>query len=278
MPAPPPTVRQPQSIGAAVLPALTLWQRELVRFFRQPHRVISAVLTPIVLWTLLGSGMDSALVFEGIGPRPLGFRQYFFTGTLTMILLFTSIFSTITVIEDRREGFLQGVLVAPVGRFAIVLGKVLGGTSICMIHALVFLLLWPLAAPWPGAAEAMTRLAGAAGVSVIVAMLMTSLGLCIAWPMTSTAGFHALMMLVLMPMWFLSGALFPLVTAPFWLRVLMWCNPLTYGHEALAGVLGSSAADTPLSVPVSITATTALCAAALVGAAAVVRPRRTAGG
>ena len=240
------TLVSPRRSRGIVLGSLTLWHREMRRFFRQRHRVVSALITPIVLWLLLGSGLDHAFAVQH-GPDGLariGYRAYLFPGTLTMILLFTAIFSTITVIEDRQEGFLQSVLAAPVPRMAIVLGKVWGGTSIALVHGLVFLSLWPWVAPSPvGAAT----LACTAGTTLVVAIGLTAMGLCVAWPMDSATGFHAVMMLFLMPMWFLSGAMFPLTDAPPWLAVIMWCNPMTYGQAALSAALCHGDTGTPMA-------------------------------
>jgi ABC-2 type transport system permease protein len=146
-----------------------------------------------------------------------------------MILLFTAIFSTISIIEDRREGFLQSVLVAPVGRMSIVLGKVLGGTILAFLQALIFLLL----APTVGIHLSAETFLLAVVVMLVVAFGLTALGFCIAWRMSSTQGFHAIMNLFLMPMWFLSGALFPAAQAWVGVRWAMRCNPLSYGYNAL---------------------------------------------
>src|SRR5450432_2047311 len=128
-----------------LLPALSLCQRELVRFLRQRHRIIGALATPIVFWLLIGAGMGRSFHVEGLpGGASESYLQYFFPGTVLMILLFTAIFSTISIIEDRREGFLQSVLVAPVSRMAIVLGKVLGGAALAFLQAILFLILAPL--------------------------------------------------------------------------------------------------------------------------------------
>lgn len=233
----------------------------MVRFFRQKNRVVSALVTPVLLWVGLGAGLDKAFVHAGAqavstgesagaaGASGAGYMAYFFPGTLSMILLFTAIFSTISVIEDRREGFLQGVLVAPISRLAIVLGKVFGGASIAMIQALVFMLLWPLVGTFPGWPVA----AAVGGVLLLMAISMTALGLCIAWPMDSTAAFHAVMMLVLMPMWFLCGAIFPVSTAMPWLKFLMWANPLTYSQAALSHtLLGYDAVQTGLPLSLNV--------------------------
>src|SRR5829696_4953217 len=123
-------------------PALSLCHRELVRFLRQRHRIIGALATPIVFWLLIGAGMNRS--FQSDLPGGENYLHYFFPGTVLMILLFTAIFSTISVIEDRREGFLQGVLVAPVSRMSIVLGKIFGGTILAFGQGFLFLILAPL--------------------------------------------------------------------------------------------------------------------------------------
>ena len=229
----------PAPIGGDPLPAPGLWlpagslaKRELVRFLRQRHRVIGALATPIVFWLLIGGGMGRSFRAAGL-PDGENYLLYFFPGTILMILLFTAIFSTISIIEDRREGFLQSVLVAPVPRAAIVLGKVLGGTVLAFGQALLFLLLGPLVGVWPSPAGFVLSL----GLIVLLAFALTALGFCIAWRMSSTQGFHAVMNLFLMPMWFLSGALFPVQNASAPLRAIMRLNPLTYGLTGLREAL-----------------------------------------
>jgi ABC-2 type transport system permease protein len=222
--------------GSLALASYTLWRREMVRFFRQRNRVVSALATPIVFWLLLGFGLHGSFqVPSADGGGSMNYMQYYFPGTIVMIVLFTAIFSTISVIEDRREGFLQGVLVAPTSRLAIVMGKILGGATIATIQGLVFVVFWPLISPIAHSVGAW------AAVLVVTTVLMfvlgvglTALGLCIAWPMDSTAGFHAVMNLFLLPMWFLSGALFPMAGAPLAMQIIMWLNPLTYGQLALS--------------------------------------------
>jgi ABC-2 type transport system permease protein len=219
-----PEVRSP----GLLRPALSLCRRELVRFLRQRHRIIGAFATPIVFWLLVGGGMNHS--FNAAGQTSSGkYMEYFFPGTILMILLFTAIFSTISIIEDRREGFLQSVLVAPVSRMAIVLGKVLGGTVLAFGQALVFLLLAPTVGIHPTA----IGLLGSLLMMLILSFALTALGFCIAWRMSSTQGFHAIMNLFLMPMWFLSGALFPPSGAAGFIRAVMMVNPLTYGMEGL---------------------------------------------
>jgi ABC-2 type transport system permease protein len=150
-----------------------------------------------------------------------------------MIVLFTSIFTMMSVIEDRKEGFLLSVMVAPVPRSAIVLGKVLGGTTLSAIQGLIFLAF----APFVGVHMGVSDFLLVTLVVFLVAFALTSLGFAIAWPMDSTQAFHAIINLFLIPLWLLSGSLFPLAGASAWLRFLMRLNPLTYGVEALRGLL-----------------------------------------
>ena len=210
----------------------TLWQREVVRFLRQRSRVIGALAQPIVFWLLLGGGLSASFRPPG-APASTGYLEYFFPGTIALVLLFTAIFATIAVVEDRRSGFLQGVLVAPVSRRTIVLGQALGGTTLAVVQGGLFLALAPLAGvPLTGA-----RVVASIGTMAVVAFGLTNLGLLIAWRMESTQGFHAIMNLVLLPIWFLSGAFFPATDAPTLLGWLMRLDPLTYGLGALRACL-----------------------------------------
>src|SRR5688500_11895814 len=238
-------------VNTTLLPALSLCHRELIRFLRQRNRVVGALLTPIVFWLLIGAGMGRSFRAEGIDG---GYIEYFFPGTVLMILLFTAIFSTISVIEDRREGFLQSVLVAPVSRMSVVLGKVLGGTVLAVGQAVVFLLLAPLV----GVRLTPVAVALSLVVMTLLGFALTSLGLAIAWRMSSTQGFHAVMNLLLMPMWFLSGALFPPSGAWPPLRWVMFANPLTHGLAALRRAMywhtGAAPAATSFGVALLVTA------------------------
>src|SRR3989440_3279924 len=126
-----------------LLPAFTLWWREVVRFYRQRTRVVGVIASPVVFWLVIGSGFGSSFR-SGSSGASQHYLNYFYPGALIMIVLFTSIFTMMSVIEDRKEGFLLSVLVAPVSRFAIVLGKVLGGTTLATLQGLIFLVFAPL--------------------------------------------------------------------------------------------------------------------------------------
>src|ERR1700685_3224153 len=221
----------PASAGV-MLPAFTLWWREIVRFYRQPGRVVGVLASPLVFWLVLGSGFGSSFR-SSAGPNQQHYLDYFYPGTLILIVLFTSIFTMMSVIDDRKEGFLLSVLVAPVPRSAIVLGKVLGGTTLSAIQVMIFLLL----APVTGVHLELVQVLLVGVVVFLVSFALTALGFAIAWPMDSTQAFHGIINLFLIPLWLLSGALFPMSGASGWIRALMYMNPLTYGVEALRALL-----------------------------------------
>jgi ABC-2 type transport system permease protein len=214
-----------------LLPAFTLWLREVVRFYRQRARVVGVIASPILFWVAIGSGFGTSFRSGANGNQ--NYLEYFYPGALIMIVLFTSIFTMMSVIEDRKEGFLLSVLVAPVSRSAIVLGKILGGTTLATIQGLIFLVFAPLVGVHIGVGS----FALIVVTVFLVSFALTALGFAIAWPMDSTQAFHAIINLFLIPLWLLSGALFPISGASVWLRVLMRINPLTYGVEALRQLL-----------------------------------------
>lgn len=210
------------------LAVMTLWWREMVRFVRQRSRLVGAFLQPVLFWILIGAGLSASFRPPGV-PEGTAYVEYFYPGIIALILLFTAIFATISVVEDRREGFLQAVLVAPISRSSIVLGQVLGGTTLALLQGVLFLLLAPAA----GISLSVLAVAATIGVMFLVAFGLTSLGLVIAWRIDSTQGFHAIMNLLLIPIWLLSGAFFPASGLPAWLQWVMKGNPLTYGLAAL---------------------------------------------
>jgi len=207
---------------------LSLWWREVLRFVRQRSRLTGALQQPLVFWLLLGGGLSASFRPPGVAGEA-GYLAYFYPGILALVLLFTAIFSTIAVVEDRRSGFLQGVIVAPISRPTIVLGQACGATSLAVGQGALFLLLAPLV----GLSVDAGRFLGALGAMTIVGFGLVNLGLMIAWRMESTQGFHAIMNLLLLPIWFLSGAMFPAEGLPAPLAVAMSIDPLTYGVALL---------------------------------------------
>ena len=154
----------------------------------------------------------------------MNYLEYFYPGTIVLIILFTAIFSTISVIEDRREGFLLSVLVAPMSRSGVALGKILGGATLAFFQGFLFVLVAPLI----GIPMDWQKVVLLAGILFVMAFSLTALGFALAWRMDSTQGFHAVMNLLLFPMWLLSGAVFPPSGASTWVEWIMKINPLTY--------------------------------------------------
>jgi len=207
---------------------VVLAQRELIRFLRQPTRLLGSLLQPLLFWLFMGAGFAGSFRTDS-GVSEYG--EFFFPGIVLMLLLFAAIFSTITLIEDRTAGFLQGVLVAPVSRTSLVLGKLLGGTGIALLQALIFLVFAPLAGIGlsPGIFAQLVLL------FVLVGLGFTGMGFVVAWSFDSVSGYHAVMSVVMIPLWLLSGALFPLESSAGWLRWVMRCNPVTYNLEVIRG-------------------------------------------
>jgi ABC-2 type transport system permease protein len=265
------TLARPAALGPSagvLLPAFTLWWREIVRFYRQTTRVIGVLASPLVFWLVIGSGFGTSFR-AGDGPGQQRYLDYFYPGALIMIVLFTSIFTMMSVIEDRKEGFLLSVLVAPVPRSAIVLGKVLGGTTLSTIQGLIFLIF----APFTGVHLEPLQVLLVVVVVFLVSFALTALGFAIAWPMDSSQAFHGIVNLFLIPLWLLSGAMFPLQRASGWIQVIMRLNPLTYGMSALRSLLYPNVpSDFPLP---SAMATLMLFSLAMFGLAFLVANRRS---
>jgi ABC-2 type transport system permease protein len=238
------------------LPVATLWRRELIRFWREKARVLGFVGSPLVFWLVVGSGF--------------GNLAFFFPGALTLTVMFSAVFSTMSLIEDRREGFLLSMLVSPAPRSALVIGKTLGSATLAWIQGLIFLAFAPLA----GARLGLIQLAECVGVVFLISTTFTLLGFLIAWRMDSSQGFHAVMNLLLVPLWMLSGALFPASGAHGWIRWVMAANPLTYSLALLRGVLDPNLAAGAPSLATSLIVTIASAIVLLAASTAAANQKR----
>ncbi len=231
----------------AWLAVWTLSRREITRFLRQRSRLIGALATPIMFWVLFGAGLHDSFQTPDWMAGATSYRAYFLPGITALILMFTAIFSAMSIIEDRHEGFLQGVLVSPVSRSSLVLGKVAGGVFMAVVQALMFVGLgWLMGRV--GLADDLVFSVGPGQLVLlilfmtIVAFGLTSLGFMLAWKLDSIQGFHAIMNVFLMPMWLLSGAFFPAAqTGP--LSWIMKLNPLSYGVAGIRRLLFDGSAD-----------------------------------
>ena len=249
---------------SVLLPVTTIWWREIIRFYRQRSRLFSAIAQPLIFWILIGSGLSASFQPSGTSEKQ-GYIEYFYPGIVVLVLLFTAIFATISVVNERREGFLQSVLVAPVPRWGIVLGQALGGTTLALIQGLLLLCL----APFIGIKFGFMPFIMTFGVMFLLAFGLTNLGLLIAWRMDSTQGFHAIMNLLLIPIWLLSGAFFPSAGAPGWLAWVMRLNPLTYGLAAFRHSLYKNTLTTVGEMPswtLSVMITGVFCVLTYLGA------------
>jgi ABC-2 type transport system permease protein len=240
--------RAPRAPGALALQWATvrvLLSRDVVRFFRQPSRVVGALAQPILFWFVIGAGFSGSFRVEGA--QGLDYQRFSFPGVVTMVVLFSAIFATISVIEDRREGFLQSVLAGPGSRLSVVLGKALGSSAIALSQASLFLLFAPLA----GVSAATVNVPLLLAVMGLSALALTCMGIALAWWVRSTAGYHAVMSVVLLPMWVLSGSLFPLKGAGPVLAWVMRLNPLRFAVEGLRRALYGAEASLALGSPSS---------------------------
>ena len=224
------------------LTVLTLMHREIIRFWREKGRVLGFVGSPLIFWLVIGSGF--------------GNLRFFFPGALALTVMFSAVFSTMSLIEDRREGFLLSMLVSPAPRSAVVYGKVLGSATLAWLQGLIFLAFAPLTGARPSVGEILLL----AVAIYVMSFTFTALGFLIAWRMDSTQGYHAIINLLLLPLWMVSGALFPMEGAHGWMRVVMRLNPVTYALAPIQRLLdGRVTAETPpLAASLLITAGTGL--------------------
>jgi ABC-2 type transport system permease protein len=199
-----------------------VWRRELIRFRTDRLRAITALVQPVLFLFVLGTGL-SVLAKRGMPPG-VDFRTFIYPGVLAMSVLFTAIFSAASIVWDREFGFLREMLVAPVSRGAIVLGKCLGGATVATFQGIVFLALAGFArVPYTPA-----LLLALVGELLLLSFTLTAFGVMMAARIKQIQAFMALTQMLVMPLFFLSGALYPLGGLPSWLTVLTRIDPLTY--------------------------------------------------
>ncbi len=213
---------------------LALITRDLIRIPRQPSRLVATVATPGVIWLLLASGFAGSIDPAGADAGDGLYAARLASGTALLVVLFSSIFASITLITDRHEGFLQGVLASPMPRWSLGLAKTLSGSLIAAAQGLLLLLALPLVAQGVHG----THILLGTLVLLLASLFLSGLSLAAAWWVDSTQGFHGVMNLVLMPMWLLSGSIFPPEGAAGWLHALMHLNPLAWINTALLDALG----------------------------------------
>jgi ABC-2 type transport system permease protein len=223
-----------------------IWYRDLLRFRRDRARLVASLAQPLLYLVIFGTGLSSALrgASAGIGgaqaagaPGGLSYTQFIFPGIIGMSVLFSAIFGAMSIVWDREFGFLKEVLVAPIDRSAVAVGKALGGATQAMIQGLVLLVL----APVIGIDLSVGVILALIPLTFVLAFALSSLGVAIASRMKSMQGFQMVMTFLMMPMFFLSGALFPLQGLPAWMDVLTRLDPAAYGMDPLRRIVLSTA-------------------------------------
>lgn len=223
------------SFRSEVDATFTIWYRDMLRFSREPSRIFGAMAQPLLFWALIGTGIGSTFQPRNF-PEAFNYLGFFYPGMIGLTLLFTSIFSTISVISDREHGFLREILVSPASRGSIVMGKILAGTTLAVMQGILLLIL----APFVGFSFTLVGALELLILMITISMGLTALGFTFAWRMNSIQGFHMIMNFFLFPMWLLSGAMFPLQGVPGLMRTLMYINPLTYGVDGIRGILAGA--------------------------------------
>jgi ABC-2 type transport system permease protein len=218
----------------ALMTIYTIWLREVTRFVRERSRIVGMIGQPLLYLLIVGVGIRSGMQFSG-SSGGIDYLKYMYPGIIGMSVLFTSIFSAVSIIWDREFGFLKEVLVAPVPRWAVAVGKVLGGSTVAMLQSVILIALAPLV----GVALSPLIVLGMLVLCFLMSFAVTSLGVLIAARMHSMEGFQMLMNFLVMPIYFLSGAMFPVKSAPGWMQTLMTLDPLMYGVDALRNVICS---------------------------------------
>ena len=219
-----------------------LAKRELVRQTRQPSRIIASVATPLMLWVFIVGGFSNAM--GKVAGDETSLTAYTIPGMASLTVMFASIFASISLIQDRHDGVLRAALISPAPKWSIAMSKIGAGSIIALIQAMIVL----LALPFLGVTLTPVGILGAIGALLCISVALIGVGLAMAWIVDSTQGFHGVMNSLLMPMWLLSGAIFPVEDAAGWMRVIALLNPLTWSHAAMRDALGMSDAFNPILV------------------------------
>lgn len=222
-----------------------VWYRDLLRFWRDRARIVGSLAQPLLFLAVFGAGLGSSIgggfVPGGVtspgGTKSIGYTEFVYPGVIGMAVLFSAVFGAMSIVWDREFGFLKEILVAPVDRSAVAVGKTLGGATQAMLQGLILLVLAPLV----GVELGPRTVVALAVVLFLLAFALSAMGVAIASRMTTMQGFQIVMNFLLMPMFFLSGSLFPLRGVPDWMAILSRIDPATYGMDPLRRiVLGES--------------------------------------
>lgn len=223
-----------------------IWMREVLIYFRDRPRMISAFVMPIMMLVMFGEGLGNSIATL---PGDIGYRQFIFPGMVAMIVLMNSVFSGVSIVTDRQFGFLREILVAPVSRSAICIGKISGGATISLVNGIVMFVMAPIL----GIEISLEIVAKLIGLIALVSFMLTGLGVAMGSRLRSVESFQMISQVAIMPAMFLSGIFFPINNVPAWMDVIVKLNPVTYAvapirEIALSEQLKALPADAPFQI------------------------------
>jgi len=221
----------------------TIWYRDILRFWHDKMRMVGSIIFPLLFLFIFGSGLSGSMGFMVPG---VDFTQFMFPGIIGMTVLMNSFMSGVSVVWDREFGFLKEVLVSPISRTSVAIGKTLGSTTIAMLQGALILLFAPII----GVSFSVSTLLALIPLMLLLAITMSSLGILLATRIKSMQAFQVVMQMLMFPMIFLSGVFFPVEGLPAWMNVLVKINPATYGIAPIRQVILGTTVDSPLGVTV----------------------------
>jgi ABC-2 type transport system permease protein len=231
-----PARRRSTGLAGSLRAIYIVWYRDLLRFWRDRPRIVISLAQPLLFLVVFGAGLGSSLggAFGGSGAAgSLSYAQFVYPGIIGMAVLFASVFGAMSIVWDREFGFLKEILVAPIDRSTVAIGKALGGATQALIQGLILLVL----APFVGVTLTVQSVLLLIPFVFVLAFGLSSMGVALASRMKSLQGFQIVMNFLMMPMFFLSGSLFPLAGVPDWMAVLSRLNPATYGMDPLRRIV-----------------------------------------
>ncbi|OYD06265.1 ABC transporter permease [Paludifilum halophilum] len=226
---------------------VAIWQRDVLKFFRDRARLVGSFAMPFMFLILFGSGMSGAMkaMMGGTGAsgplRDFDFVEFMFPGIVGMAVFTTSIFSALSVVQDKEFGYMREILVSPISRMSIAIGKVLGGSTVAVFQGLLMMIF----VPFIGLEINLSIILRLIPVMFLVAFVISSIGLLIASTLKTSQAFQMVIQILIFPMLFLSGAFFPLSGMPAWMNVLVKINPLTYAVDMFKKIILQADQMTP---------------------------------
>jgi ABC-2 type transport system permease protein len=233
----------PRSLGSEFRAARIMWRRDLIRFVNDRIRIVSSLVQPLLFLFVMGAGLNT---LSRSGTFGVNLKTFIYPGILCISVMFTAMFAAASIVWDREFGFLREMMVAPVSRSSIVIGKCFGGATVACLQGIIMILLGPLV----GVGYSATLILGIFGLQLLLAFTITAFGVMIAVRIKQMQSFFGVMQMIVMPMFFISGALFPTRGLPGWLEVLNRIDPLTYAVDPMRRLVFSHLNISPAALHV----------------------------